>query len=481
MMKAFQIQSNKILDRLLFGYMAISFIAIICAVVFNSFLPLFIPLVIAVVAYIIYQPGHLYLLLFGFIPFSMDVYLPGGLGTDLPTEPIMWALFGIGILYFLRHVPTMNLSFLVSPGSLLLLLGYGWMLVATIFAEYPIYAFKFSLAKTWYVVVFFYFSMLFFKDHKFYDKAIQYLTISIFVIVLYVLARHGLTGFSFSEAQKVVQPFFSNNVYYASLLVAFLPLLWSHWQNRPSNKILYAGVFALILIAIFLSFKRVALVAAFAAVVWYFVIRLRKTKLALICGAIVLFIALAFTVRNNKFLDFAPRYEKTISHYEFDDLLSATYKGQDVSTMERVYRWVAGYYMFRERPITGFGPTNFYPVYKSYTITPFKTYVSDNPEKSGMHNYFFMLAVEQGLPGVLFFLVFIIYLLLLAEKLYHNVSDPILQRRIMGWGLCIFIVFLISLMNEVIESDKIGPLFFISAALLIWESRKRHDKTSISV
>ena len=43
-----------------------------------------------------------YLLLF-FIPLSTEITFDNGLGTDLPTEPLIIGLMGIGLLYFLVH------------------------------------------------------------------------------------------------------------------------------------------------------------------------------------------------------------------------------------------------------------------------------------------------------------------------------------------------------------------------------------------
>ena len=42
----------------------------------------------------------LYYLFYLVIPFSIEVYLPNGLGTDLPSEPLMWALTGLGLILF---------------------------------------------------------------------------------------------------------------------------------------------------------------------------------------------------------------------------------------------------------------------------------------------------------------------------------------------------------------------------------------------
>lgn len=46
-------------------------------------------------------------------------------------------------------------------------------------------------------------------------------------------------------------------------------------------------------------------------------------------------------------------------HTEFDDLLEATYKLEMLNAMERVYRWMAGIEMIKDRFWMGFGPGTF--------------------------------------------------------------------------------------------------------------------------
>jgi O-antigen ligase len=171
-------------------------------------------------------------------------------------------------------------------------------------------------------------------------------------------------------------------------------------------------------------------------------------------------------VQKNRFLEFAPDYNKTVSHFEFEDLLTATVKLQDISTMERVYRWVAGSYMIGERPWTGFGPNNFYQNYAVRTVRSFRTYVSDNPEKSGIHNYYLMTAVEQGIPGLIIYLILIFTVLILGERIYHRTHDDQRKRMVLTVLASLVVIHVMQTMNDLLETDKVGPFFFISIAIL---------------
>ncbi|MBK8953719.1 MAG: O-antigen ligase family protein [Chitinophagaceae bacterium] len=109
--------------------------------------------------------------------------------------------------------------------------------------------------------------------------------------------------------------------------------------------------------------------------------------------------------QNDRYLQYAHDFKTTIFHKNFNEHLIATYRLKDVSTAERFYRWIAGVRMIKDNPVIGFGPGSFYPNYKEYTVPAFKTWVSNNKDHSTVHNYFLLLAVEQGLPGLFFFLL----------------------------------------------------------------------------
>ena len=108
---------------------------------------------------------------------------------------------------------------------------------------------------------------------------------------------------------------------------------------------------------------------------------------------------------DDRYLQYAHDYRTTIFHHDFREHLQATYQLKDVSTAERFYRWIAGVRMIKDNALTGYGPNTFYNNYKPYAVPAFKTWVSDNKEHSTVHNYFLLIAIEQGIPGLLFFLL----------------------------------------------------------------------------
>jgi O-antigen ligase len=204
----------------------------------------------------------------------------------------------------------------------------------------------------------------------------------------------------------------------------------------------------------------------------WFIIHHRWVKQALAISSFVAFIGVLWLSWNNKYMEFTPDFEKTITHKEFDNLLEATYKLEDISSMERVYRWMAGIEMIKDRFWMGFGPGSFYSNYKSYSISRFQTYVSDNPEQSGIHNYYLMTWVEQGLIGFLIFIGLCFVILIESENLYHKCTNPKDKYLVMACALAFIIIFAMNLINDLIETDKVGPFFFLNMAFLLFISSK---------
>jgi O-antigen ligase len=94
--------------------------------------------------------------------------------------------------------------------------------------------------------------------------------------------------------------------------------------------------------------------------------------------------------------------------------------------------------------------------------------VSDNPDHSGIHNYYLMTFVEQGLPGFLIWMALCFALLIYAEKAYHKYVKQDVKHMLMAAALSLFVIFTLLLINDLLETDKVGSLFFLSAAIITY-------------
>lgn len=453
---------------ILLGVLALGLI--LTAVYTENLILLVAPFALLVGALLLFDYKKIYYLLFLCLPVSTEYYFPNGLATDLPTEPIMWLLLGAFVLYLLLHGKRTSKNFFIHPLSLFLYLHFTWIFISSLGSENFLISVKFTLAKTWYIIAFYFFSGVVLQSIKNIERILWLIFFPLMGTVCIILFRHYQVGFSFSEVNSVLSPFYRNKVNYASFMICFFPyLVYLIFQQKLFEKkwIGLVGAALILLVAINYTYTRAAYVALVGALGFYFVIRFRLTKFAVLAGIIGLIGLGRFLTSNNKYLDYAPDFKKTVYHDNFDKLLNATYKLEDISTMERVYRWVAAYQMIKEKPVMGYGPGNFYTFYKSYTVNSFETYVSDNPEQSGVHSYFLMTFVEQGAIGFIFFLAFCFFILLKAEQVYHRVKDRKQKGILMAAALSLVVIFQLLIINDMLETDKVGSFFFLNIAVIV--------------
>ena len=435
-------------------------------------LPALVPIALVFGAYVFLKPVNLYYLFFFLLPFSVEIYLPNGLGTDLPSEPLMLVLTGLAILLFLQNVNKVKKEYFTHPISLVLYLHIFWIAFSAFFSTNMVFSLKFLIAKFWYVIPFYFLPFLMFKKTVEIRKIFVFLGLGLFISVAYVMARHAALGFSFDGINTAVKPIYRNHVNYGIMLTSFLPFMW--YLLTTSKKYFFIKVVALIflLAAIYLTYTRAAQAAIVLAIGVYWVVKWRLAKVAVLTSLILGGLLVVFLSTNNRYLDMAPDYNKAIAHDKFDNLLEATYKMEDISTVERFYRWIAGFYMIKNKPVTGYGPSTFYSEYKSHTVTSYKTYVSDNPERSGIHNYYLMVAVEQGIPGFIIFMIMVILPILIGEVTYHNTKDKKDKGLVMASIICFVLIDIVILINDLLEADKVGPFFFLSMAIVVFLSVK---------
>lgn len=452
-------------------YLFVVLVSVCLSVSGESYLPLALPAGILLIYWTIVDLKSVLFATFFTIPFSMELELPGGLGLDVPVEPLTIGLLLLFIPWVLVHYKKLDSRFLLHPITLFLILHLAWMGMTTINAANSLISLKFYLSKMWYVGIYLIMAYYFFSSVDDYKKLFRLILLSLLVTIIIVIFRHGVEyGFAYSDVNYVMGPFYRNHVAYASIMVVFAPFLYflyrsERLQGKSGLMYLLAGIF--LILGVYLSFTRAAYFALIAAIAFGWIIKYKLTRLFYFSAIGIACLLVGFLVQKNRYLELAPNYERTITHNNFEDLINATYQFQDISTMERLYRWVAAFRMIEEKPLMGYGPGSFYTEYRSYTLRKFETYVSDNPEKSGIHNYYLMITIDQGIPGLILFLAFIYVVLLMGERIYHAQKDPLKKVLALSAITSIFVILVLQLMNDLIETDKIGPFFFISLAVLI--------------
>ena len=416
------------------------------------------------------------------LPWSIEYSFNSSLSTDLPDEPIMWLTTVLFLAYFVLKPSEIFLK-TSQPLIVLLVCNLLWILVTTPFSTDWIISLKFFLAKCWYLAAFVFVPLLIYVNKKAIGRSAILFLVSMLSVTVVAVCRHAFYGFKFANINDAVTPFFRNHVNYSAMLVCTVPVLIACYHLSRRRRSLIMAAMVIVLIALFFSYARGAWLALIIGMLSYWLIRKRRLLVAFIVATILIISSALWLSSNDRYLNYAHDYRTTIFHKNFEEHLVATYKLKDVSTAERFNRWIAGVRMIKDNWLTGYGPNTFYYNYKPYAIPAFKTWVSDNKDHSTVHNYFLLVLIEQGVPGLLFFLLIVGSMLYYAEKIYSRTEDKFYKTTALACGAMTMMIVVVNFLSDLIETDKVGSLFFLCLATLVsidLKTRSHPAITSIS-
>lgn len=461
---------NKLTWGALLGLATVSVVAALAAFATEAYYLILIPFALIVAYLAITDFKSIYFLLLFTLPFSIEYNFTPSLGTDLPDEPLMVGLMLITFVYVLLKPQLLPTGFFAHLIAIFLGIHLFSVFITTITSVNGLVSAKVFVSKIWYITTFTVLTAILIKTKDDLKTVFWCIYIPLTGLIVSVIIRHAFQGFSFEDINKPMMPFFRNHVNYAAIVTIFLPFVWLARQwYQPGTFIYRLLSFSIVLyvIAIYLSYTRTCYIALLFIAPFVFIVKQKLMKPAVGLVLLIATIGGVYLLTDNRYLNFAPDFEETIMHDGFDDHLSSTFEGKDVSSMERVYRWVAILQMAKDKPIMGVGPGNFYPNYMHYTVTSFETYVSDNPERSTAHNYFLLVLAEQGIVGLIAFSLFTIVLLIYGEIIYHRIKDKTDQQIVLVLLVVIAMVYVNLLLSDLLESDKVGPFYYIAIGLTI--------------
>jgi len=403
------------------------------------------------------------------LPFSFEYHFSPELGTDLPDELLMLLVSFLFFAYWCYKPGRISKETLKHPLLLLLAAWVCWMILSVVFSTRPAISIKYLLAKGWYFGAFILAPLIILKGKKAISIAAIMLVAAMAAVMFLTLVRHSYNDFSFASVNEAVYPFFRNHVNYSAMLVCAIPILLAlqKLSGNRAQKLLIISVIGFSLLGLFVAYSRGAWLALLAGIISYGLVK-RRLLLYTYLLLLVLSITSLFWIKSgDRYLRYAPDLKTTIFHKNFNEHLIATYKLKDISTAERFYRWIAGIRMIKDNPLTGYGPNAFYDNYKPYTIPAYKTWVSKNEDRSTVHNYFLLLVIEQGIPGLIFFLVLTGAMLYYAQYLFHRVKDIFYRTVAITAGVMLVMITVVNCLSDLIETDKIGSLFYLCLSVLV--------------
>lgn len=414
------------------------------------------------------------------VPASVELsFMNDALSTSLPDEPMMWLLFLAFLLMWARRPNMIPEWWWRNPIVMLIILQYLWMIVAVIYSKEPLLSVKYMLAKSWYLVSFFVLPLFVFREKKDFRKGFFIMLVPLMGTIIAILIRHAAYGFHFRKVEKAINPIFTNHVDYSTILSMFFCLVFVAVPLTKGKTWLVRGIMLFLALfflpVIYLTFARAAYVAVVFAIGIAVLIRLRLVNIVIPVMYGLIALGMVYVTDNNHFLNFRPNYQKTFMHNKFQDHILATIQGRDMSSMERVYRWIAAVRMSKDEPVTGYGPNAFYYYYKPYAVSSFRTYVSRNEEHSTTHNYYLYMLVEQGWPAMLLYALFVMVFLAQAQKIYHRFGDRFYKYVTLGLIMMFAAGFINNFFSELLEGHKVGSLFYLGVALMVVLDKKSRE------
>jgi O-antigen ligase len=294
--------------------------------------------------------------------------------------------------------------------------------------------------------------------------------------------RHAWSDFTFISINESVQPFFRNHVNYSALLICVIPIVVAFINFASKKQRVFLVIMIMILAAAtYFSFARGAWLAVFIGIITWWLLKKRLLDYGFILSILIILSAIAWLKKDDRYIKYAHDYNTTIFHANFKQHLAATYRLKDVSTAERFYRWIGGVKMIKDNWQTGTGPGTFYPVYKGYTIGAFKTWVSRNDDHSTVHNYFLLTLIEQGVVGLLLLLFLLGYLFYTAQNIYWRTKDRFWKNTVAIVAVILSMVCTVNFLSDLIETDKIGSVFYLCIAVLIIADNQTRKKLNGSL
>jgi putative inorganic carbon (HCO3(-)) transporter len=431
-----------------------------------------IPVMLIGVYLMLFKLDSVLLILNFLIPFSIQIDDIGmGMGISLPDEPIVMVIMAASIYRFIID-GNYDKKVLKHPITILIIVNVLWHFITTITSDLPWVSFKYSLSRLWYVVVFYFLSVMLFRNITNMYKYLWVYIISLSIVVLYTLFMHGQQGFTQESSYYISMPFYIAHGIYSAAISFFVPLFVGYlFYARKLNLKWYLLLFVMMLLALFLlgvafSYTRAAWLSVLVSLGMFLplIFRLRfNTQLIILGTGLMLF----FTFQDQIF--YALSKNKQDSGEGFGKhMQSASNIRTDASNIERINRWMSAINMFKERPLVGYGPGTYTFVYAPHQEARYRTLISTNFGNQGnSHSEFLNPLSETGALGLIT-LVAILYMAFnTGFKLLYSVQSARIKLLLVGVTFGLIGYFTHGFLNVYSETNKIAPLFWGGLAIIV--------------
>lgn len=431
-----------------------------------------IPFALIVVFLAIFKIDILLLALMFFVPLSVplsEFFYGSPIDMFLPTEPIM---AGILLIFIFKIIMEggIDVRFLKHPVSLVIYAYLAWILVTSISSTMPLVSVKFFISKVWFIVTFYFIASQVMLKKQLINRYFSLYMFGLILVIMYTFARHAIYGvFEEKIAHWACNPFYKDHTSYGAILAFYIPIAIAFVVNKQMEKwkrVFYFSLSVLFIAALIMSFSRAAWLSLFAAFGTFIIIKFQIKFRYILLGILGLVFVLA--ISGNKVLYSLNKNNQDSSNNLSDHLKSITNVSSDASNLERINRWNCAIQMFKQKPVLGWGPATYMFQYAPFQLSTQKTIISTNEGRVGnAHSEYLGPLAEQGLPGVLLFVILIVVTIRTAIRAIRNTNNRWMKVLAYGAITGLITYYLHGFLNNFLDTDKISAPFWGFTAFLV--------------
>ncbi len=434
------------------------------------------------VLYSMFNNLSLFWLLLLALPLSIEE--PLGIGDSKIILPSELIIIMLAVVFFYRRVFFSGISkgLLRHPLSVVILIYISVLILTTFTSSMPVVSMKFSLVNIAYIIVFYFLlNELVSRDKRHIVSFYGCYAISLVIVIIIALYLHSEYNFRKDISGMVVRPFYSDHTIYSACITLLIPAFgfFSLKGGQLGLSIFKRSaafiIFIILLTGLLFSYSRGAWIGLAGSAVFLFLIVLGirfKHLVYLSCLSLAVLYIYKGSIYDGAIHNQAESTDRNNSIAEH--IGSSANVSSDVSNLERINRWSCAWRMFKDKPVTGFGPGTYQFAYLPYQKENEMTYISvkspyNIPFGRGgsAHSEYLLALSESGIMGFLCMVTLFFLALYTGMKVYYNTTDIKIRLLALASLSGLITYFVHGVVNNFLNIDKAASLFWGSLCILV--------------
>ncbi|MEM6269497.1 MAG: O-antigen ligase family protein [Bacteroidota bacterium] len=390
-------------------------------------------------------------------------------GVTFPTDFLAIMLVGIVIFKMLTERDWL-FEFKSHPIPLIIGVQLLWLIFTATASDMPVVSWKYFAAYFWLLFCFYFLPTILFREKQvmfrfFHLIAISFVLALGIILFLYVTTGRNPFGLRFNPG-----PFFVDHTVFGAFTAMWVPILIVlsfRMKLTARERLLARGALVMFILGLFFSYSRGAwascvlgllLMGGFLMGKWLRRIILPSLMVIIGLGGYLWYAGQGKVRAKN---DAVSRKSLT------EHIASVTNFRTDFSNAERINRWYCAWEMFKDKPISGFGPGTYAFVYGDYQKAHFRTPVSTNRGDNGTaHNEFLLVMSEGGFLAGIILLIFFIIPIWCGMRGYRKALNRNTRLLYLAITFALITYDIHAFVNNFLDQDKVGGTYLALLAMI---------------